>query len=242
MAKEITEKEKLRLPFRGRGLIDFEKTVTSIRNIIESSKIHPLRILEIGCGFGQLLLDLSIAFGNKVELHGINLESDSINIERTLRVGKYKNKNLGELNANNCDINFIFCDAGEHIPFRDNFFDLIVSQAAIVYVPDKSKLIQEINRVLKNDGNGYLWAGFENNGSEVGYWSTLEIYRDEVIVPLLGYFEQFENIHYSFEDGKSNLHISKSDFIKMNIEFVSASNLELINPKYFGFKSIYVEK
>lgn len=239
MAKILTEREKLKLPFRGRGLSEFEKGIIPITNLIERSPKLPFRILEIGCGFGQLLLDIRIAFGNKVELHGINLEKDSVDIDRTLRVGKYKNKDMSDLNINNCGINFIFCDAGEYIPFSNNFFDLIISQAAIVYVNDKSKLIQEINRVLKPDGEAHLWVGFENKGNDVGYWSTLEIYKDGEAISLSNYFSQFENIDYKFKYGNSTIHLTKSAKIKMDLELVSFSNLELINPKYYGFKSIY---
>jgi SAM-dependent methyltransferase len=237
----LTKKEILKLPFRGRDLNDFENEVGNISMFIDSNLSIPFRILEIGCGFGQLLFDLKIKYSSKVELYGINLEAGSVSIDRVLRVAKYRKKIPAKYQLSAHDIHFSFCDAGESIPFDDNFFNLIISQFAIVYIKDKSKLIEEMNRVLHPNGKALLWTGFENNKKKSGYWSSFDILDKGKYVDLVSYFARFPNIVYLMHPGGSILEMRKSNTMNMKINLVSLSDLSTVNPLYFGYKSIYIQ-
>ncbi|HOX57014.1 MAG TPA: methyltransferase domain-containing protein [Candidatus Paceibacterota bacterium] len=53
----------------------------------------------------------------------------------------------------------IICDANS-LPFDDNFFDGVVIQAVLQYVPDPVRCVQEIERVLKPRGLVYAEVAF----------------------------------------------------------------------------------
>ena len=44
------------------------------------------------------------------------------------------------------------CDAGKHLPYQDNHFDLVFDNSAIEHIPDLGQSLREIARVLKPQG------------------------------------------------------------------------------------------
>jgi ubiquinone/menaquinone biosynthesis C-methylase UbiE len=91
------------------------------------------RVLEIGCGAGNVLADIKSEFG--AECYGI--DKFPIHVER------------------NKGINVMQADA-ENIPVEDNFFDLIFSYFAFPYIPDKLRALSEAYRVLKPNGTAII--------------------------------------------------------------------------------------
>jgi len=101
------------------------------------------KLLDVGCGTGELLFRLAKKYGEGVELHGIDPSEDMIKIarKRAKRGGPFVSFQIGE---------------GESLPFADESFDWVVSSLAMHHMPlpGKKQALSEIHRVLRPGG----WA------------------------------------------------------------------------------------
>ena len=91
-----------------------------------------VRVLEIGCGLGNALYDLSEIFPD-IRFFGFN-------------------KRAFPCQRLSTHISYVYGDAGCHLPFEDNSIDLAFSIHAIQFIADKIGLLKEVYRVLKKDG------------------------------------------------------------------------------------------
>jgi len=167
-----------------------------IKKRLKSEKI--VRVLELGFGEGKCLLDLRTIFPDKqVELYGINLKKE----------GEMYGRNDFAKNARKFKLPVpkplllpkpSFYDAGEGLHFKSNYFDIIISQIAIHYVANKSKLLEEFWRVLKVQGKAFLNV----DSYETYYPDFLQInketprfviYEDNKLIKLSGHLNKFRN-------------------------------------------------
>jgi len=121
-----------------------------------SRKRGPLRILDLACGEGRLILYGSFP---GVEFVGLDISRNSL--EQARQRGY-----TGLLVHNACSA----------LPFQKESFDLVVCSHILEHVPDPGELVSEVNRVLK-PGGGFIV------GVPITMWWTrlLRIY----LVPLL---------------------------------------------------------
>src|SRR5262249_38116470 len=133
------ERFRAKLPFRGRGHADLVQRVGGVFADIDErlSSNDVIRVLELGCGYGTVLLELHARYGKKVELHGINRnprDGDAVILERNAR-------ERGLLVAEPSDANRLptitFADLAGGLPFADDTFDIVYSQVAWLYFPNK---------------------------------------------------------------------------------------------------------
>jgi ubiquinone/menaquinone biosynthesis C-methylase UbiE len=108
-------------------LVNIEK---EIKEIISANNYKS--ILEAGCGTGRWISSLEEVSKN---IFGLDYSHDMLSI------AKSKKSNLNLVNAD-----------AVHIPFKDNFFDLIFCVNAIHHFPDKGKYIAECKRTLTSKG------------------------------------------------------------------------------------------
>ena len=95
----------------------------------------PHRILDLGCGTGRLLHDLSSRFP-EAQLVGLDFSQEMLNIaQERLSDGV-------ELQVGSAD----------NLSFLDQSFDLVISTSAFHYFPNPVIAIQEATRVLKTGG------------------------------------------------------------------------------------------
>lgn len=116
----------------------YEPTISRIKKYVEN--LEDLTILELGCGTGGLSVALA---RNGARVYAIEPSFYGVvaSIERSRR---YK------------DIRGFFCrGVGEALPFKNNFFDLVISSAVLEHVQDLGKVAEEIFRVLKPNGKIY---------------------------------------------------------------------------------------
>lgn len=113
-------------------ILDF----TRFEQYLNSNK----KVLEIGVGLGS---DHQKWAESGVELYGIDLT------ERAISWTKQRMELFGLIS------NLQVADA-ENIPFGDNYFDIVYSWGVIMASPDTKKVIDEIYRILKPNGEAII--------------------------------------------------------------------------------------
>ena len=97
---------------------------------------HLKTVLEIGVGLGS---DHQMFAQENCKLYGVDLTQRAIDHTRR------------RLELNNLKSNLKVISA-ETLPFKDNFFDLIFSWGVIHHAENPKKIIDEISRVIKDNG------------------------------------------------------------------------------------------
>jgi SAM-dependent methyltransferase len=236
----LTEYEIEKLSFRGRGLNEFKKKVEDPFPYIEKFNDIPIKVLEIGCGFGQLLIDLVYKSKKDLFLYGVNRNTTDVDLQRAIKIAKFKKSVPENYSLNLENIHFLSFDAGKGLPFPDQSFDLIVSQVCIAYIPEKLFLIKEIKRLLTSEGTALLQVEFENfsdKGVLDENFTTLEIEDEKGAINLETYFNKYPGFFYVRRSTGSTLKIQGGGTIEFNAEFVSS--YEFQDNDQHGIKSIY---
>lgn len=97
-------------------------------------------VLDIGCGGGLDSLMASLMVGPSGKVTGIELSAEMlVRARENLRLSNLSNVEFLE-------------NADEILPFPDNRFDVVISNGVFNLIPNKLKALQEVRRVLKNDG------------------------------------------------------------------------------------------
>jgi len=110
--------------------IDKARKIETILKDYTGRSIKNLRILEIGCGSGII----SNYFGEKNSVYSVDIEEPPIK-KRNFRFSKVKS---------------------EKLPFKNDYFDIVISNHVIEHVPNQEFHLSEVKRVMKNNGVGYL--------------------------------------------------------------------------------------
>jgi len=130
----------------------------------------PKRILDVGCGTGEITLRLGELFP-KAALTGIDLEESHLEKARR-KVPKATFRKADAL----------------ALPFEDASFDLAVSRHLVQAVPDAKKVYSEMHRVLEPGGRihviaedyGMLWCHPTGLDAD-GFWQRIpHLYGDAV--------------------------------------------------------------
>ena len=95
---------------------------------------NPKKILDVGCGTGNVLIKLSS--NEELSLYGLDISENMIGIAK---------KNLG----NKAELKV---GDSEYMPWEDNSFDVIVCNASFHHYPNPEKVLLEMRRVLKSKG------------------------------------------------------------------------------------------
>ena len=99
-----------------------------------AGEIRGQRILDAGCGAGQIMSDLLLR-GARVS--GFDVSPAMIEIAR----GR-----LGD------EVDLRVADLGEPLPYSDNAFDVVIASLALHYVEDWASTLAELRRVLVPGG------------------------------------------------------------------------------------------
>jgi arsenite methyltransferase len=101
-------------------------------------------VLDIGCGAGVDALVAAIMVGSEARVTGIDLIPEMLKRARTnLEKTSLKNVTFQEGSA-------------EQLPFVDGIFDVVISNGVFNLIPDKTKALREVFRVLKSSGRFLL--------------------------------------------------------------------------------------
>jgi ubiquinone/menaquinone biosynthesis C-methylase UbiE len=139
--------------YRGRGLKEFEKNICSLEDRIVDSlskNAAGVRLLELGCGFGSLMLELNAKFKDQIFCAGINRFYTRGNYE-VLKRNYDRLEKLGRINSAALP-SLVISDISDGLPFADNTFHAVVSQVAWKYFGNKLTVLTEVVRVMKPEG------------------------------------------------------------------------------------------
>ncbi len=128
-----------------------------LQEVVEKNRLagEKTRVMELGPGNGRVLMTLKKQFPS-VEFYGINKEKTHTFYRREsfiLTGLKFELFTKPELDT--MDLPFIVfqdLDFGARIPYEENKFDLIYSQATLSQIKYKFELLSEVLRVLKPGG------------------------------------------------------------------------------------------
>jgi ubiquinone/menaquinone biosynthesis C-methylase UbiE len=141
-------------------------------------------VLDVACGTGTTSLYLSDKFD--CQITGFDISDDLINIA---------NKSL-EQNDGNGKVKFEVANALE-IPYPDNTFDVVISQAFFILIDEKEKALKEIVRVLKPGGYfGSLELAWFKQPTKEAYEELLEKTCNNFIPRVVG-FDEWEEFFRS---------------------------------------------
>ncbi|MEM1583457.1 MAG: class I SAM-dependent methyltransferase [Nitrososphaerota archaeon] len=141
--------EAIPLPFtriydlfaRTRLMKDFYREVASE----VASEIYSGKILDVGTGPGYLPIEIAKLAPN-IEVIGIDLSNDMVRIAR-------KNAEKAKLLEK---VKFMVENANE-MTFEDSLFDLVISTGSLHHWKRPIRIINEIYRVFKDEGNAWIF-------------------------------------------------------------------------------------
>ena len=134
------------------------------------------RALDLGCGTGEMMKML-LQVDDQRELYGIDLSEKMLSVAESKLSGK---------------VRLVLGDS-EHLPFADNFFDVVYCNDSFHHYPAPENVIGEVQRVLKPGGTfliGDCWQplvgraimNFYMRHSKEG---DVKIYSKEEMISLL---------------------------------------------------------
>jgi SAM-dependent methyltransferase len=126
----------------------------TLREALASRK--SVRLLEIGCGEGRVMMELCKLFPS-VEIHGINKKPwPTMTGPESLIAAGMKYKIFSRREARNVELPIPHFYDATQLRFPDHYFDVVISQVSIYQVIRKDLLLQEVWRVLKNGAKAFL--------------------------------------------------------------------------------------
>jgi SAM-dependent methyltransferase len=161
----------------------FDQRIADCIELLNDAPLDKINtILDIGAGEGQISLWFSER-GKEVIATG--LEIDSYNLDKD----ELKEKN----------INILECNV-EKMPFENDSFDAVVLSHVLEHCLDISVVLQEVKRVLKNDGFLFLFVPPYSNYIISGHATTGWNLGQLIYVLLLNGFNVKDGkfIHYGY--------------------------------------------
>lgn len=111
-----------------------------IRAVLDGLELRGLTVLDIGCGSGGITLSLAADYG-AARVIGIDVEQPVLDKARR----RARDRGLEDR------VEFTRIDPGP-LPFPDQSFDIVFSKDAMIHIPDKEALFQDIFRLLRPGG------------------------------------------------------------------------------------------
>ena len=230
-------------PFRSRSLTDLESRIGPVKDIIRDHIQAGRRpvVLEVGHGFGAVLVELLMTFGDAIELHAISKESYwgswQIIKENAARLGIADESSLRTLTMPILHV----ADVNDGLPFPSNSIDLVFSQATFYLFREKLAFISECSRVLVQDGVAKIDVHplvVPDRPAELSTLLDLRIRRRSV--EFWTFISQIEFLRRGWVPERGDyLEIRQSTQPTLPAKKRLALDLQDLNHSWFGTKTIY---
>lgn len=247
---------------RSRSLTDLILRVGDVPAQIDSRLLlqSQVRILEVGCGHGAALIELGRKYGERVSLHGVNKSPepglDGLMRRLALRRGLCTEDDVTQVRLP--EIHYF--DVCGDWPLPDASFDIVFSQHAFLWFQDKVKVLEEINRVLTDDGVALLDLQIKRRGPVRK--NSIVILAADRRVSFFDYVREYNNLIVHEEDrsfvgrfkrgvfgggGNKTTHFGRRSFLEMkksknfslHLDFCYSKPFRLDQPGRKGFQSVY---
>jgi SAM-dependent methyltransferase len=150
-----------------------------------------IRVLELGCGYGAVLIDLFNKYGARVELHGINRFPEHGNLALLKELAKKRGvEDMASLD----EITIHHFDASQPWPLPDDHFDVVYSQSTFLWLPDKIHALQEINRIMNSTGVARVELRLLRPLAPPDMRKSIVIMDDNAELSFEKYIERFKNL------------------------------------------------
>ena len=110
------------------------------------------RVLDVGCGTGIVAREVASRLAATATVTAVDLSTNMLAVARAVAAGEGLTIEWCEGNA-------------EQLPFRDNAFDLVLCQFALMFVVDKAAALSEMRRVVSGSGRVLIsvWQGLDRH-------------------------------------------------------------------------------
>ena len=225
-----------------RGLKEANVKLGNIDKIIDGmlKRKKKIKIFESGCGYGRLMMDLVIKYGNKIEIIGMNLKASHGN-QKMMVDNAFKEKIITKKELKRIKLpKIIYGDAGEKLPFKSKSIDLIVSQTSSYLYRNKLHFFEEVARVLNKSGTAKITFP-ESSKIPKEFSPLLRIYKEDKIINFQDFIKKYKGIKLVKTAKEKAIEIKNSQ-LKFDAEFETSININNLNKKLFGVQSIYYTK
>ncbi|HVE49298.1 MAG TPA: class I SAM-dependent methyltransferase [Casimicrobiaceae bacterium] len=228
-----------KLAFRGRGLADLDRLIGGVGDTIDalSTTRNPVRILELGCGYGTALLELAARYGDRVTLTGVNRNRHDGNPEILIRNAVVHGLWSANETARKLP-SLHYADVARGLPFADAAFDLVYSQVAWMYFGDKLAVLRHVMRVLAPDGIAKIDVDELRPGLPNEYRRLVEIWEKGKLVPFGDYVRRYGVDLLPAREGQYLRFGPVRDFAS-DVELVLEIDASTIHADWDGIKCVY---
>jgi ubiquinone/menaquinone biosynthesis C-methylase UbiE len=230
------------IKMKTRGLNEANEKLGNIERVVEKmlKTKKKIKIFESGCGYGRLMIDLTLKYRDKIEIIGMNLKPEHGDknkmIKNALKEGIVSRTDLKKIKIPK----IIYGDASKKIPFKNNSIDLILSQVSSYLYKDKLHFYEEVARVLKKGGIARLTFP-ETKGVPERFLPLFKYYRKGKLISLKKLTQNYKEIQIIKTSLNPAIEIKKGN-LKFNAKLEASINLNNLNKDWFGVQSIYFEK
>lgn len=173
-----------------------------------------IKALDIGCGLGFPLIELSQRLGESGHVYGIDPWNEALDRVR-LKLRVYGINNVTVING-----------YAEEMQFEDKYFDLIVSNNGINNVQNPEQTLKECGRVCKPDGQ-FIFT-FNTEETMMEFYTVFQEVLEE------------ENLENEIQKMKEHIYSKRKPVGEIK-KITEDSGFQIINIKYDSFEYRFVD-
>jgi len=233
-------KYRAKLPFRARGHAELVDRIGGIFAEIDArlASRECVRVLELGCGYGTVLLELGQRYGPRVDVHGVNREHRDGNVDIFRRNGLERGLIAPDEATTHPMPAIAYLDVADGLPYPDGGFDVVYSQVAWRYFGNKIGVLREVSRVLRDDGIAKIDAEELRPDLPAEYQRLVEIWDEDRLVPFHDYAARFGMDFVASVEGEY-LRFGKVPRFGEDLELVFQLELAELHKRWNGVKCVY---